>query len=98
MLQSSKKIEFREGKHITPEYAMWPYTETETEWTSADAVRSQANETITPSPEMIDFYIKRGHSMRALALRDMIVATTDAVRKLFHDRLQPIMQRRVAHH
>lgn len=77
---------------------MWPYTETETEWTSADAVRSQANETITPSPEMIDFYIKRGHSMRALALRDMIVATTDAVRKLFHDRLQPIMQRRFAHH
>jgi hypothetical protein len=61
---------------------MWPYTETEYDWTSSHAKHFDAGEPITPTPEMIEFYIKRGHSMRAMALRGFAIEAWTALSRL----------------
>lgn len=61
---------------------MWPYTKTESDWTSTHATHVEDGQPITPTPEMIEYYINRGHSMRAMALRAFVMEAWNAGKKL----------------
>lgn len=77
---------------------MWPYTETESDWTSTHTTHFENGQPITPTPEMIEYYINRGHSMRAMALRAFVTEAWNAGKKLVSNRLRAHAARKLAHH